>query len=264
MSVVVFNPDYAKWSLPVPQDLWESYWTLFQGQWSRSNPGIAFEKTGKVTVLNAAQNRPKLYIIEVWGEASKIVRDFTAPVWFDRLTRLDMKAQVYGVTRQGNYELGMELGRADGHLGVDAFNRPPRTKRNGRDAGGKGFRVGSKKADLCITSYARPSSHVGLEFQCKDTMLKRLIKKVNDRWQNNANNAAKIDFLFEEIAPIAYARLSQKFVQAELAERLALYLPDSEYAPILHNVVSKVVKAPSLPSEENDDSHTAQARFLDV
>lgn len=194
MSTIAFRPDYAKFLIVAPAGTFHQYYaalnrasheTKFHGDWLKSH---------KVQALPSQNPDYETTAIEIWGEWAGIVRSMPFSLWGKFLKRFDVRAIVWDADGDAVLAVGQRLQRADVGYNVEAFNSKPASKRLGRDRGGKGFRVGSRKSDVCSVVYKRTGEPVAMEFRFQAQVLRNMVEWVNyhlstderlfDAWQS--------------------------------------------------------------------------------
>jgi len=194
MSTIAFRPDYAKFLLHTPNGTWHQYYealnrasheTKFHGDWLKSH---------KVVALPSQNPDYELTAIEIWGEWAGLVRSMPFSVWGKSLKRLDIRAIVWDADGDAVLAVGQRLQRADVGYNVETFHSKPASKRHGRDRGGQGFRVGSRKSDVCTVVYKRSGDPVAIEYRFQGQVLRNMVEWVQyhlstdevlfDAWEN--------------------------------------------------------------------------------
>ncbi|MFZ1990860.1 MAG: hypothetical protein WAW96_13945, partial [Alphaproteobacteria bacterium] len=187
MSTVHYRPDYAKFLVQCPDELWSHYYQAlniasherkYAGEWLKSH---------KVNRLHYfPESGMSLWSVDIWGEWTGIVGSLPKE-WLGYLKRFDVRSVVWDVTEETVIAVGQHIQRTLTSHNVNVYSTRPASKRLGRDRGGKGFAIGSHKSDLRIACYKRKGEPVAQEFQCSGAMLRRLVKKTLDRagdvWQ---------------------------------------------------------------------------------
>lgn len=185
MSTAQFRPDYAKFLFNLPRGLFASYYTRlneasherkFHGDWLKSH---------KVTALPCQNPDYENTIIEIWGEWSGLVTDLPFSVWGPSLRRFDVRAIVWDADEDAVLAVGQRLQRSDIGYNVEVFNSKPASKRMGRDRGGKGYRIGSRKSDVCSVVYKRTGEPVAMEFRFQGQALRAMVENTLHTWQGH-------------------------------------------------------------------------------
>lgn len=178
MSTVTYRPDYAKFLLHLPAGLFHQYYAAlnreshevkYHGDWLNSH---------KVVALPCQRDDYENTVIEIWGEWAGIVSRLDFPVWGSSLRRLDVRAIVWDADEDAVLAVGQRLQRSDVGYNVEVFSSKPASKRMGRDRGGKGFRVGSRKSDVCSVVYKRSGDPVAIEFRFQGQVLRNMVEWV--------------------------------------------------------------------------------------
>lgn len=175
MSTVAYRFDYAKFVCTVPRGLWHSYYRAMNeeshklklhGEWLRSH---------KVTAWPSQSPDYETTCIEIWGEWTAIVERLPFDVWAPWLKRLDVRAALWDVSGEAILHTGQTIQRASCGYNVEVFNSKPASKRLGRDRGGQGFRIGSRKSDICAVIYKRTGEPSAVEFRFQGQALRNLL-----------------------------------------------------------------------------------------
>jgi hypothetical protein len=193
MSTIAFRPDYAKFTLELPRGLFHQYYealnrasheTKFHGDWLKSH---------NVQALPSMDPSRETTVIEIWGEWTGIVRSMPFPEWGRFLRRFDVRGIVWDADGDAVLAVGQRLQRANCRYNVECFSSKPASKRKGRDRGGKGFRIGSRKSDVCLVVYKRAGEPVAQEYRMQAQVLRNMVsmtiraqqgvQEVVDMWQ---------------------------------------------------------------------------------
>ena len=181
MATAQFRPDYAKFLFNLPRGLFATYYqrinaasheVKFHGDWLKSH---------KVTALPCQNPDYENTVLESWGEWSGVVRSMPFQLWASALRRFDVRAVVWDADGDAVLATGQRLQRADVGYNVEVFNSKPASKRMGRDRGGKGFRIGSRKSDQCCVVYKRSGEPVAMEHRVQGQVLRNCATHVITR-----------------------------------------------------------------------------------
>ena len=182
MATITFRPDYAKFVLELPRGLFHQYYELlnkeshkmkFHGDWLKSH---------KVVALPNNDPDRDTTVIEIWGEWAGLVRSVPFSTWGPMLRRFDVRAIVWDADEDAVLAVGQRLQRADIGYNVEVFNSKPASKRLGRDRGGKGFRIGSRKSDCCLVVYKRTGEPAATEYRFQHHALRAMIDNTLHEW----------------------------------------------------------------------------------
>jgi len=177
MSAVIYRPDYAKFTLEMESDLFQ---TMYRG-FCRAAQDSKFEgdflKDHKVTCMPPRNGGKPRYVVEVWGEQTGLVRKLHHG-WMAWLRRFDVRGIIWDADVKNVQALGQALQLGGTAYNVETFNSKPASKRLGRDRGGVGFRIGSRKSDLCAVCYKRGGDPVALEFRFQGPTLRHLCQPI--------------------------------------------------------------------------------------
>ena len=183
MSIVHFRPDYAKFLIQAEPDRFASlYHALnavvhtrqFAGDWLASH---------KVRCLRPFGGEDYLYSIDIWGEWAGIVSQLPFLPWASWLKRFDVRGVVWDASGEAVLGLGHRIQSSDVGYNVEVFNSRPASKRLGRDRGGQGFRIGSRKSDICLVIYKRTGEATAQEARFQGPALRDAVERVlNKLW----------------------------------------------------------------------------------
>lgn len=178
MSSVTFRPDYAKLLFELPRGLFSTYYTRFCSESHNHKYHGDFLKSHKVVALPNNNPEMETTILEVWGEWAGLVTAMPFRTWAGLLRRFDARAIVWDASEEAVLAVGQRLQRSDVGYNVEVFNSKPASKRLGRDRGGKGFRLGSRKSDMCVVVYKRTGEPAAQEYRLQSTLLRRQVTRV--------------------------------------------------------------------------------------
>lgn len=209
MSTVTFRPDYAKFTMELPRGLFSQYYRRlnelshekkFHGEWLKSH---------KVTALRSMSPEMETTVIEIWGEWAGLVRSLPFPEWGRFLRRFDVRAIVWDADKEAVLAVGQRLQRGNCGYNVEVFNSKPASKRMGRDRGGVGFRVGSRKSDLCMVIYKRSNEPVAIEYRYQAHALRSSVDWVMHYIQADGKLFDPWSYLIERCASGGQIRLAR-------------------------------------------------------
>lgn len=174
MSTVSHRVDYAKFNFSATperaQELYRSFIETVHAQPERVQRAGGW----KLNALGPLGVGPRRYNLEVWGLVTQCIYLLPPEPWVGMLTRVDYRAVLWEVTDTDLMAVGTALAQADCSYNVHVFSTKKRQKKGGRDAGGKGFAIGSHKSDLRISFYRHPNEQPAQEYQLSGEMLRRL------------------------------------------------------------------------------------------
>lgn len=174
MSTVIYRPDYAKFVMDLPRGLFSTYYQRFCELSHECKFSGDFLRSHKVTALYNQNIDRETTILEVWGEWAGIVR-LLPSTWGAYLKRFDARAIVWDADKEAVLAVGQRFQRSSVGYNVEVFNSKPASKRLGRDRGGVGFRLGSRKSDLCIVVYKRATEPVAQEVRLSGQILRTAV-----------------------------------------------------------------------------------------
>lgn len=176
MSTVHYRPDYAKFLFDLPRGVFTQYYhrinalsheRKYHGDWLNSH---------KVTALYNQQVDRETTVLEIWGEWAGIVRLLPYDQWATALRRFDVRAIIWDADKEAVLAVGQLMQRNEVRYNVEVFNSKPASKRLGRDRGGVGFRLGSRKSDMCVVCYKRGAEPVALEVRMQGQILRNALR----------------------------------------------------------------------------------------
>src|SRR6185369_1649304 len=176
MSNLYYRWDYVKLQFEMEADRFHTYLAQLDA--------IGQERVGlnrwkgaiRVKAGGETDTGRRRYWVSIHGPSALVV-NFLPFAWWPYVTRLDVKATDLPYDDQEVHQMRVKLLAKPNPYNIVAMNSQDRLKNDKRDAGGRGFSIGSHKSDLRVAMYRRGREGVGLEFQCKDDTLERLQKK---------------------------------------------------------------------------------------
>ncbi len=180
MSTVRYRPDYAKFVFVVPAGTWHQWAERFHEASHKLKFSTEWLKSHKMNPwYGDAALGTETWSVDIWGEWAGIVR--LLPVSFFRsLRRFDIRAIVWDSDEDTIASIGIHLYNTVTSHNIQLFKTKPAAKRMGRDRGGRGFAIGSKKSDLRVSVYKRGGEPIAQEFQCQGTMLRNIVEDINE------------------------------------------------------------------------------------
>lgn len=165
METSMWRLDYVKCVLDLPRGLWQQYYDALRRTVGGGKQGPEFERHHKVTAWPTQDHNRETTCIEIWGEWAQVIRRMPFSIWGASVKRVDVRATMWDVTGDTVLALGQRLQRTTSSYNIETFRSKPASKRLGRDRGGEGFRVGSRKSDLCCVVYKRSTEPVAVEYR---------------------------------------------------------------------------------------------------
>jgi hypothetical protein len=209
MATVTYRPDYAKFVLELPRGLFHQYYAAlnrasheakYHGEWLKSH---------KVTALRSMDPNYETTVIEIWGEWAGLVRSLPFSEWGRFLRRFDVRAIVWDADKEAVLAVGQRLQRGNCGYNIEVFNSKPASKRMGRDRGGVGFRVGSRKSDLCLVVYKRSTEPVAVEFRAQAHVLRTAVEWVQHYMKADGRLFEPWQYLTDRISSNGEVRLQR-------------------------------------------------------
>lgn len=217
MATAKYRFDYAKFLWTGQAEMWNHFYRAinetsherkYKGEWLKSH------KTQRLWFNPETKN--ETWSLEIWGEWAGIVEVMSASNLF-YLKRLDVRAIIWEASEEAIIEVGQHLQRSISTTNINVYATKPRTKRGGRDAGGKGFSIGSHKSDLRVTCYKRTGEPCAQEYQCSGAMLKNMVDRVNATYNAGKGTIDAWALLRREIEEAGAKRLAQVFNRAGIS-----------------------------------------------
>ena len=180
MPSVTYRYDYLKLIITHPAGTFNQYYDAIRREGTRvAGSAEKWDRSHKVTAFNSMEPLWERTCVEVWGEASDLISALDWAVYSQFAKRLDVRAILWEVEEDAVLFTGQRLQRNVSSLNVECFSSKPASKRLGRDRGGKGFRVGSRKSDICAVVYKRTREPAAQEFRFQGQSLSNAIHQVD-------------------------------------------------------------------------------------
>lgn len=225
MSTIYFRPDYAKFLIQCPDELWNHYYNALNIASHERKYSVEWLKSHKVNRLSYnADNGMSLWSVDIWGEWAGVVEALPAD-WFQFLKRYDIRATIWDASDEQIISIGQHLQRTITSYNVNVYSTRPATKRMGRDRGGKGFAIGSHKSDLRVSIYRRNGEPTAQEFQCTGALLSRLVEKIHADITPNWEVRSPWVILQQQIRIEGEKRLARLLHKAGIADHWYLIGP---------------------------------------
>lgn len=181
MPTVTYRFDYLNLILDTPVGTFNQYYNALSAEGKRVCGGQEkWDKSHKVQALHTMRGEWERTKVDVWGEAADLIRALPWHVWSQFIKRLDVRAILWDVEEDAVLYTGQRLQRNVSSLNVEVFSSKPASKRLGRDRGGKGFRIGSRKSDVCVVVYKRTREPAAQEFRFQGQALRNIIAAIDE------------------------------------------------------------------------------------
>jgi hypothetical protein len=176
MTVPFWRYDYAKFWLELPTGLAAQYISALHQASHKIKCHGDWLKSFKVNYFRSQRDDYETCCIEIWGEWTTIIEKLPYEQWSRFLRRLDVRGTLWDVGEDAIVSTGQYLQRNVASRNVEVFSSKPASKRLGRDRGGKGFRIGSRKSDYCAVVYRRTGEPSAVEFRFQGQALRGLLR----------------------------------------------------------------------------------------
>lgn len=181
MPTIDYRWDYLKLMVTHPIGSFNSYYRVIcDAAKPFVKDQLSWDRTHKVIPWHSQHATLATTIVEVWGEAAELVKKLDWDTWHGAVKRLDVRAILWEVEEDAVLNTGQRLQRSVSSLNVEVFSSKPASKRLGRDRGGKGFRLGSRKSDVCVVVYKRTAEPAAQEFRFQGQALVNALRAVHE------------------------------------------------------------------------------------
>lgn len=169
MSTAQLYPpvDYLKFIFACDEEMFQNdYSPDFQRLQASASEFGAKSQYFKITVLGGGRTVGSRYVVECVGPVAEYLSLRIPLAWFRRLTRIDFRSELRTLAASdldrasAYYLLSKEKQR-----NIAALDTRPRKKAVGRDAGGKGISLASRKSGVGGTIYRRGKELPAYEFR---------------------------------------------------------------------------------------------------
>jgi hypothetical protein len=149
--------DYLKFIFACDEEMFQNDYALdFQRLQADANDFGAKSQYFKLTVLGGGRTVGSRYVVECVGPVAEYLSLRIPLVWYRRLTRIDFRSELRTLAasdldKAASYYLLTQAKTRN----VSALDTRPRNKAVGRDTGGKGISLASRKSGVCGTVYRR-------------------------------------------------------------------------------------------------------------
>lgn len=181
MTAPVFRYDYLKWCFDLAWGGFRPLWNVIQAVAKAELRDCDLEKNNKVFAAPPMDKEGERTFAQVWGQVSGVLEFLGAEEYIMPLKRVDIRAILWDASEDAVLALGQAIQRHETAYNVEVFNSKKASKREGRDRGGKGFRIGSRKSDLCIVVYKRSQEQTCIEYRFQGQMLAEVLRQVKEQ-----------------------------------------------------------------------------------
>jgi len=261
MSTQYYRWDYVKLLFEMEPDRFHTYLSRLEELGSAHIGTNRWKGAMRVKMLGALDKDKRRYMVTVYGTAAYIV-NFLPFAWWPFVRRLDVKASDLPYSDEEVHALRTRLLATDNPYNIVAMNSRDRLKNDKRDAGGRGFSIGSHKSDLRCSMYRRGREGVGLEFQCKDEMLKRLLERHAPAFPQSEHPSTFWLTLKDDIIAAGEQRFARALTSAGLG--YARFLGEEQRRSIeaeLHDTSDPIIASQGRLDFDSLDEYTSSTDF---
>lgn len=259
MSTVVYRPDYAKFVFTVPAGTWHQYSERFHEASHKLKFRDEWLKSHKMSCwYGNVSEGTETWSVDIWGEWSRIVEHLPT-AWFQFLRRFDIRAAVWDADINTIVDIGAHLHKTITSHNIYQYSTKDATKRMGRDRGGKGFAIGSKKSDLRVSVYKRKGEPASQEYQCTGSMLRNLVEDIYEDPTIIPMQRDPYAALRSCIQAKGEIRMAQIWAAAGLGAHWPILSQGD--IPVLPPIQSGLFFR--LPAADDDDEAAARAQYSD-
>lgn len=248
MSEQFFQWDYVSLIFEMQPDLFHIYLKHWEDLGERFIGPERWRNGTKVRSLGSVSPDERRYCVSAWGSAARVVQ-YLPVGWALFVRRLDVKQWDTGLTGAQVDTIAQQLFTSKAAYNVTVINSKPRRKTDDRDAGGKGFAIGSHKSDLRVSSYSRGGAPYCLEFQCKGDMLRRFIGDAITHQKGSADAFAFWGDVRTQIIAVGHARYWRAMESAGIGRYVPADQPEG-ITELLNNL--DLQREPEIAQEELD------------
>jgi len=243
MTVPFWRYDYAKFWLELPVGVSTQYIQALHRASHEIKCHGEWLKSVKVNYFRSQNPEYETCCIEIWGEWTAVIEKLPYGAWARFLKRLDVRGTLWDVGHDAIVNTGQYLQRHVTSRNVETFSSKPASKRLGRDRGGKGFRIGSRKSDYCAVVYRRTGEPAAIEFRFQGQALIGLIR-LNDEnhWTENLTVSAWLS-LRDYASDSGDRRLSRVYDEAGIGQFWPQYASELPPDKVALQMDFKAVKA---------------------
>lgn len=225
MDNLFFQWDYLSIGFEMEPDLFHTYLTTLEELGEKHLGREVWINGTKVRAMGAVDGAKRRYFFSAWGRAARIVQ-YLPVTWAPFVRRLDVKCWEAGLTGAQADTIGNTLLTSKPAYNITVINSKPRRKTDDRDAGGKGFAIGSHKSDLRVSSYTRGGAPYCLEFQCKGDMLDRILNNCLRDTMVRGDNLVFWSCVKEQIQACGGARYTRALSAAGIGQYVPVQQPN--------------------------------------
>jgi hypothetical protein len=184
MTTALYRYDYLKVIVTHPAGHFQPYYhAMRDAARGLVKDDLAWDRSHKVTPFHSMEPLWERTCVEVWGEAADLINKLPFHPWHEFVKRLDVRAILWDVEEDAVMYTGQRLQRNVSSLNVEVFSSKNASKRQGRDRGGKGFRIGSRKSDVCVVAYKRKGEPAAQEFRFQGQALANSLNQIADEFE---------------------------------------------------------------------------------
>lgn len=255
MATVEWRWDYAEFIVVCPRGTFGQYYDhLSRAAMGRKWGNASWDASHKVQALHNFTPDWDRTKVSIWGECTGVVDLLDYAVWSSWVGRLDVRATQWDVDGEAVLHTGQRLQRTISTRNIEVFSSKNASKRLGRDRGGKGFRIGSRKSDFCIVCYKRAQEPAATEYRIKGQALLNALHRIEDGWDVYSKLNNVWSYLKEDIVAQGEKRFGSVMKEAGIGEFWGLWskrgLDDYEALQSSFLLETKL-----MDKEEHDEEH---------
>lgn len=172
--------DYLKFLFACDSEMWQD---KYQADWfhlrSLCVAWGAKDANVKLTVLGGGKTVGSRTIVEFVGPVADYIAPYIPVLWTQRSRRVDFRSELRTLTveairaAKGYYSL-----KPKGEYNATGFDTPGRRKTTGRDIGGVGMFLGSRKSDVVGAIYRRGRETPAFELRVQNDLCRDITQRI--------------------------------------------------------------------------------------
>lgn len=263
MATITWRWDYAKFLVVCPSGTFNHYYNGLcnaarQRKWDKP-----WDSSHKVQALPNFTPEWDRTAVEIWGTPAGVVELLDYAVWSQWIVRLDVRAVQWDVDEDAVLYTGQRLQRTIINRNIEVFSSKNASKREGRDRGGKGFRIGSRKSDRCIVVYKRKGDNTAAEYRFTGQALRNHLHHIDDTFDSATGTANLWLALQNDLVRDGNKLFQNVMAQAGIGDAWRLYdhKTRDDYEALQHSFVAQMK---SIDAEEHSELHWSDSDWPEV